>query len=246
MASYGEMTLVDSMRFLAESQASVAHNLANANTSSFKRSTAIATDRPDRFQQLLGHLMPTISYGERSDFSQGTLRPTNEKMNIAIDGDQFFRVKARNGETFYTRKGELLIDRDGFLALNSGHRLLGAQDQEIQVGQIGELAVSSNGQVKDGSPNSEGDILGQIALWSRPEGGELSTARPGLFRDLKAIRPQADPLGQIRQGSLEQSNVEPITELVRMIEIQRKFQSASKAMTSIGRIQQSFTAAMNR
>jgi len=246
MGSYGEASLVSSMGFLAEAQANLANNLANANTVGYKRSEAIAVDSESRFQGLLDAELPTVQFGKALDWSRGLPEPTNEKFHVAIEGEQFFRVRDENGNSFYTRKGDLSIDSEGFLSTADGARYLDINDQPIQIGAVGELVVSSNGDIGSADPGADTDaVMGTLGMFL-PHLPSLEQFGSGLYRDTANKLPTLDATASVQQGSLERSNVEVVTELVRMIEIQRSFQAVGKALTSVGRLKSSFNNALNR
>ncbi|MHC5065307.1 MAG: flagellar hook-basal body protein [Planctomycetota bacterium] len=246
MGSYGEASLVKSMSYLAEAQANLANNLANANTIGYKRSEAIALNSESRFQGMLDADLPSVQFGKAMDWRPGIPEPTNEKFHVAIEGEQFFRVRDNQGNNFYTRRGDLNIDSEGFLSTPSGARYLDINDQPIQVGAVGDLAVAGNGDISSADPGADSDTtLGTLGMFL-PNKPTLQSVGSGLYRDTANKLPTLDVTAAVQQGSLERSNVEVITELVRMIEVQRSFQSVSKALTSVGRLKSSFNSALNR
>lgn len=98
MTSYGETALVRSLGFLAEKQASIANNLANVDTTSFKRRTALA-ETTSGFHSLLDRELTAISYTESSDMGRGTIRETSNDFDVAIDGNAWFRVQDGKGNS---------------------------------------------------------------------------------------------------------------------------------------------------
>ncbi len=246
MGSYGEASLVNSMSYLSEAQANLANNLANANTIGYKRSEAIALNSSSRFQGLLEAELPSVQFGKATDWRPGLPEPTNEKFHVSIQGEQFFRVRDEQGNAFYTRRGDLNINSDGFLSTPSGARYLDVNDQPIQVGSVGDLVVAGNGDLRSADPGADSDVvMGTLGMFL-PDQQTLESVGSGLYRDTANKLPILDVTSAVQQGSLERSNVEVITELVRMIEIQRSFQSVSKALTSVGRLKSSFNNALNR
>ena len=247
MADYSEVALVRSMRFLSDSQAAIAHNLANANTQGFKAQAPIAKVTSNSFRSLLAENMPTVAYREYTVWTQGAARPTGEQMHVAINGDYFFRVKGDDSQTFYTRRGELQIDDQGRLVTPSGLRYLDETGNEIVLmGEEGmpkgNLKVSPDGRITE----ENGDrTWGPIVVVDIPDKNALVPVGGGVYRDsanqVASLRP-----GSLSQGYLEQSNVETVDELMRMISVQRSFQATQKALTSVGRIKESFVSMMMR
>lgn len=113
MTQYAENTLVRGLTFLAEKQASIANNLANVDTTSFKRRAAVAQDTGNRFHSLLDRELSAVNYVETSDMQRGTLKETGNRLDVAIDGPQWLRVQNAAGREFYTRNGQLQIAADG-------------------------------------------------------------------------------------------------------------------------------------
>ncbi len=125
MTGYAQKALVSGMRFLAESQAAIANNLANAETSSFKRRATIATEGSE-FAGELDRRLPTVGVQEGIDWRLGNVRETGSQLDIALEQGSFLRVQDGGGRTYYTRNGKLQLDRDGFLVTQSGMRYLDA------------------------------------------------------------------------------------------------------------------------
>jgi len=235
------------MGFLAEAQANLANNLANANTTGFKRSEAIARTAPAHVRGMLGAELPTVQFSKVLDWTAGIPEPTNEKLHVALeDEESFFRVRSKDGSNYYTRRGDLTIDQEGFLATTSGAHYLDDQDQEIHVGAVGELIIKANGEISSADPGADPTVtFGNLGVFSRVR-LTLEPIGSGLFLEPTNHLPTWNPTASVRQGSLERSNVDVVTELVRMIEVQRNFQAVSRAMTGIGRLGSSFNTALNR
>ncbi len=247
MTDYSEIALVRSMRFLSDSQAAIAHNLANANTQGFKAKIPIAQVSTTSFRSTLAANMPTVGYSEFTVWTQGSTRPTGEKMHVALNGDYFFRVKGDDDQTYYTRRGDLQIDNRGRLVTANGLPYLDKNGNEI-VFPSGEDAPKGNLKISpDGEITEEGGDgrYGTIVVVSIPDKNALTPIGAGIYRDpanqAASVRP-----GALRQGYLEQSNVQTVDELMRMISVQRSFQATQKALTSVGRIKQSFVSMMMR
>jgi flagellar basal body rod protein FlgG len=247
MTNYSEIALVRSMSFLADSQAAIAHNLANANTQGFKSKTSIARLADDQFGQVLAAAMPTLAYQERTNWNPGTVRPTEEKMHVVIDGEYFFRVTDDSNQTFYTRRGDLQIDKEGRLVTAGGLRYLDSSGHEIIISDDdgpprGNLIIARNGELAEDGGDRTWGPLGVVKV---PNRDALTTVGNGIYRDTMNQVVTPGP-SSIRQGYLEQSNVQTVDELINMINVQRTFQAAQKALTTVGRIKQSFVSVMMR
>jgi flagellar basal body rod protein FlgG len=232
------MALVRGLSFLAEKQAATAHNLANVDTTSFKRRHAIAQQGGQDFYSMLERQLPTIDYSERTDLGRGTLRETGSRLDIAIDGPYWLRVQDDKGNQYYTRNGQMQFSNDGRLVTRDGYAVLDQAGQAVSVGAGDEaptdLSISPNGTIQN--PRT-GQTWGPLAVVSLPKPEALVPTGRSLY---------VDPIGQrgtqagegVQQGFLEGSNVDSLQELVQMITVERTFAATQKALTGMGRLQQ--------
>ena len=237
MASYGEIALVRGLSFLAEKQAATAHNLANVDTTSFKRRHAIAQESTTDFQSLLEQKLPTVGYSERSDLQRGVLRETGNRFDVAIDGPYWMRVQDQNGGRYYTRNGQLQLGANGQLVTRDGLAVLDQGGQPITIGTGEEaptdLSISPNGTIQN---PSTGQTWGPIAVVSLPQPDALVPTGKGLYVDPNNQR--TTPAGDgLQQGFLEGSNVDSLQELVQMIAVERSFAATQKALSGMTRLQ---------
>ena len=251
MPGYAEVALVRGMAYLADAQAAIAHNLANIDSAGFKRRASYATTAPSSFDSMLGVQLPTVVYAERGDMSAGQVKPTGENMHIAIEGDDklYFRIKGDDGSTFYTRKGQMLIDSLGRLTTPDGRRFLDPSGAEISLAtgdgaMPSTLIVRSSGTLVDGKDSER--VFGTLGTFRVTDPSTLEPVGKGAFRDPSRQAPISAPTNSIRQGFLEQSNVDSIQEMVQMLVVERAFQATSKAMTTVARLQEQFSQSMGR
>jgi flagellar basal-body rod protein FlgF len=241
MTGYAENTLVRSLGFLAEKQAAIANNLANIDTTSFKRRVAVAKDVRSDFESLLEQKLPAIQYREETDQNRGIIRETGNQLDLALDGPAWLKVADRQGRVFYTRNGELQINTQGQLTSRSGHMVLDQNGSPINIGTevpSSFLAISPNGTIKDTSTDR---TLGVLAMVSLPRPEILTPVGGSLYIDPanQSANPAVDGL---QQGFLEGSNVDSVQELVQMIAVERSFAANQKALTGLGRVQESIIA----
>lgn len=246
MAGYGENVLVRALGFLAEQQAAIANNLANVDTTSFKRRAALARDTGDRFQSLLDRQLSGIDYVETSDMQRGVLRETGNRFDVAIDGPYWLRVQDRNGQRYYTRNGQFQLGTNGRLETRDGLAVLDQNDQPISLGSGDELPTdltfSPNGTIAN---PATGQTWGPLQLVSLPDQQKLVPVGRSLFVDGGNQRGKQAGDG-LQQGFLEGSNVDSLQELVQMITVERSFGATQKALTGINRLQQNLIANMLR
>jgi flagellar basal-body rod protein FlgG len=227
----------------------IANNLANANTSGFKRSQIDFQDllyqnmqRPG-METWRGVVSPTglqIGSGARAAsttkvFTQGTLNDTGRDLDMAIQGDGFFQVTMPDGSTAYTRDGAFRIDATGNIVNTDGLKVTPGIAVPTTVTTI---AVGKDGTVTGTTADSPPvtSTLGQITLARFPNPAGLSSEGGNTYRETASsgapivTTATQNGAGQIVQKSLEGSNVEVVTELVNLITAQRSYEVASRAI----------------
>ncbi len=230
----------------------IANNLANINTTAFKKDRANFEDllyRNDAYPGTLdANQQPSpvgtqVGLGVRvqstqKDYRQGTLQQTGRKLDIAIEGDGFLQVlDPVSQQILYTRAGNLNVNANGNLVIGSAQtgRLL---EPPITIPQdAASIKISPTGQVGfilEGDPAEQNAGQIQMAKFINPDG--LLKLGENLYSatDASSTAIQGDPgvdgFGQLRQGSLEASNVEPVQELIDLITTQRGFELNSQAV----------------
>jgi flagellar basal-body rod protein FlgG len=229
----------------------IANNLANVNTTGFKRSRAHFEDL--LYQTLQGpatlgsrdtEQLPSIQVGlgtrltsvQRID-SQGSHEQTSRPLDLAIEGEGYFEVQLPNGNTAYTRDGSLQVSDQGVLVSNQGYAIqppikVPKEATSITVSESGVVTANGMPGVAGGSAQELGRI--ELARFANPSG--LESMGQNLFSETSASgeaikgMPTEDGNGRIAQGYLESSNVEIVTEMVDMISAQRAYEINSKAV----------------
>ena len=237
-----------------------ANNLANVNTTGFKRGRVAFEDLlyqnvrqvgADSAQdtQLPSGLM--IGTGVRvvateKTYTQGNLQVTNNALDVAINGRGFFQVSLPDGTNAYTRDGSFKVNAQGELVTSGGYRVQPAISipdgaQSVSVGTDGAVTVQLAGQA---APNQVGslqvvDFINPAGLQARGENLLLESAASG---PPQAGTPGLNGLGTLQQGALESSNVNVVEELVAMIETQRAYEMNSKAISTADKMLETLTA----
>lgn len=223
-----------------------ANNLANVNTTGYKRShiefadllydvskqpgapTSEGQTSPIGMQ--IGNGVRAV--GTTSLFTQGSIQETGEQTHMAIEGEGFFKVSMPDGSFAYSRDGSFHLNADGRL-VNGDGRLLEPQitipqdSQKLSISQSGEVAVTV------GNVTSPLATI-QLSRFANPAGLELLGGN--LLRETGASGPEiigtpgSVGFGSIRQGSLENSNVEVVAEMVALITAQRAYEVNSRAI----------------
>lgn len=231
----------------------LANNLANAETTGFKgtrvnfQDLMYLTMRQPGTANAQGDVAPSgmfVGLGTKVDntqidLTQGSLQPTNRPLDLAIQGSGFFAVKllpSFGDGIGYTRTGNFFVNAKNELVLGTGegYRLIppitvptGATD--ITIGQDGTIQVTQPG---NGAKRTIGQI--QLTQFVNPQGLQLLGG--SIYQQTDASgppinsQPGQDGAGLIQQGFLEQSNVDPVTELVQMIKTQRAFEMNSQSI----------------
>lgn len=224
----------------------MANNLANVNSTGFKKSR---TEFEDMFYQVYkekgtptttGGVVPVgieVGMGTRpvavqKIFSQGDIQQTNNKMDIAIEGDGFFRIMREDTEV-YTRDGAFKIDVDGYIVNAAGDRL---QPEFAVPGNTLDIRVEKNGDLTclDGSGNTLASVQIPIYIFTNPAGlksigGNSYIPTPASGDPLQGVA-GTDNYGRLSQGYLEMSNVDAIEEMINMIMGQRAYELNSKTI----------------
>lgn len=230
----------------------IANNLANVNTTAFKKDRANFEDLLYRNEVYPGMLdsnqspTPTgtqVGLGTRvqstqKDNRQGAFQETGRRLDIAIEGPGFLQVlDPLSQQPMYTRSGNLDINANGNLVIGSAQtgRLI---EPPVQIPQDAtEVVINPNGQILVRQVgNTQLNAVGQLqmAQFINPDGLLKVGENMYMQTDASSAAQQADPgsngLGVLRQGSLEASNVEPVQELIDLITTQRGFELNSQAV----------------
>jgi flagellar basal-body rod protein FlgG len=224
----------------------IANNLANVNTTGFKKSRGdfedlvyqtvrqAGGDLPGGGQMPLGQQvgLGVRPVGISKIFSQGEYVNTENEMDLAIEGKGFFKVMS-NGIEYYTRAGNFQVDKDGFITTPNGDRL---QPEFTIPPQAMSFSVDTSGKITVFGPDNAQLSTGQLSLYTFPNQGGLSSVGRNLFLPTQASgdpaegSPGVDGVGTVAQGFIEVSNVNVVEEMVNMIIAQRAYELNSKAI----------------
>lgn len=207
---------------LSSELANIANNVANASTAGFRGETQIfseyvnaAPGQPSISQTRIG--------AHKIDRAQGDLVRTGGVFDLAIEGDGYFVVQTPKGERL-TRAGAFQRNEAGSLTTAEGHLLLGAGSGTIDIPADSRNIVVA----PDGAISSNGTVIGAIRVVSA-DPTRLTREGATYF---KADGEVSEAAVRLRQGFVESSNVEPVTELSRLIEVQRAFEIGQQLLTN--------------
>lgn len=213
----------------------IANNLANAETSGFKRQLATFRQRRAEAQE-----QPTAdNAGDRVfdgigggqlispsafDVSQGSLEETGRNFDCAVNGSGYFMVQDGTGQPRFTRAGNFVVDRDGGLVMSQDQkvRVLDDAGQPIRFGKdvpTGEVQVGRDGAMRIGE-----QALGKLGLYNVADESKLRPVGGNLLKAPASMAATA-ATGEVESGYLEHSNVDPAVELTKLMEAQRMLEA---------------------
>lgn len=221
MESTGYVTLTRQSGLMREMEI-IAHNIANAATTGFRQQGLVFSE----FVQAVeggDSLSMAAARVKKTSASQGILTQTGNTLDLAIEGSGYFQIETPNGIRL-TRAGAFNVDSLGDIVSTDGHRVLDIGGAPINVppGEA-DVKVAADGTVSLGDR-----LLGQIGVVEPEPGADLERESGVLFRTDSALNPSED--GLVLQGHLEGSNVDAISQLTRMIEVQRAYEMGQKLL----------------
>lgn len=217
-------TAMSGAKQVLEQQTTVAHNMANASTTGFR-----AQIDAFRAVSVVGVGLPTrtqvVDDTVGADFSNGRLRQTGRDLDVAVDGVGWIAVQSADGTEAYTRAGALKINPNGILQTQAGLTVLGSAAPMITIAGDAPLMFGKDGTVSALTPGSNpvvSVVLGQVKLVNPPS-ASLVRGDDGLFRTHSGKPVAPDPGVRLVSGALEDSNVNVVETMVRMIGLGRQF-----------------------
>lgn len=227
-------TSLSAMRGAMSRQASIANNLANANTVGFR--AEFTSQRPLWLQgggaQFEGRAQASEEV-VNADMKAGAVIQTGRDLDVALRGDSMLAMQAQDGEEGYSRRGDLTISPSGLLTTGDGVPVMGEQGpitlppaDKIQIAGDGKISI-----VPEGGDPTQLQEVGRLKLVS-PKGSEIVKGLDGLFRVRGGGTLPSDPDAQLTSGALEQSNVNTSDALVQMIEASRSWETQIKLVTT--------------
>lgn len=238
----------------------ISNNIANMTTTGFKRQNVDFKDliyqnlaRPGTQSSDVGTILPAglqLGLGVRVNsvyriHEQGALQITDNPLDLALTGDGFFQIELPDGEIAYTRSGIFQMNQDGEIVTTQGYRvepnIVAPQNTiAIQVNESGEVFAQIDGQVALQN-------LGQIQLANFVNPAGLSALGDNLFVETEASgapvtgNPGTENFGSVRQGALENSNVNIVEEITQLITAQRAYEMNSNVISTSDEMLQTVT-----
>ncbi len=217
MDAAGYVALTRQSGLMQEMQV-VANNIANISTAGFRREGVVFAEHVARLEG-----EPSLSMAHASgrvlDLTQAGVSQTGGSLDFAIQGEGFFLVETPQGNRL-TRAGSFTPSAEGELVTPEGYRLLDAGEAPVFVPPGASVLLGA-----DGTLSANGQPVAQIGLWL-PEDPNALRHQSGTLFDGGAVQPAEG--ATLMQGFLEDSNVNPVSEIARMIEVQRAYEMGQK------------------
>lgn len=207
----------------------ISNNLANVNTAGFKKDKM-------SFEGLLAGASNPPAVPQNStadpilqkdtvyiDYASGPINQTGNTFDLALDGDGFFAVTTPNG-TAYTRQGNFRLSSDGTLVTTDGYPVQGGQGSAIRI-QGNRVEIDAKGGI-----SVDGATVGNISVVDFEKPYNLTKIGSALFVPADEQASPQTAKAEVRQGHVEGSNVETISEMVQLIETNRYFEACSKVI----------------
>ncbi len=224
------VTAASGMRARMDALDMLANNLANSTTSGFKLDREFytlfsASDAAQSGVEGAAASLPQVK-SQWTDFSQGTLQPTGNPLDLALAGNGFFTVNGPTGP-LYTRNGSFQLSAAGVLTTGEGYPVATVDNKTIQAQPQGQIQVGADGTVAQ-----NGEILGQIAVVNFQDSTVLSKLGANYFVNTsKTAKPVPADDTAVKQAQIENSNVSPADSAVRLVGLMRQFEMLQKAIS---------------
>lgn len=223
------LILLSNQEALQRSLDVVANNVANSSTTGFKREGIEFNTLLDRVNS--DETIKFVGTGNTfRDTSTGPIQPTGNPLDLAIQGEGYFSVRAPDGSLHYTRGGSLHANAEGQIVTQANMPVLSDGGQPITLPDTTtDVNVSGDGFVTARIDNGVNLAqLGKIGLVKFANDQALQPEGNGLYKTSQISAPAQ---GSIVEGSLEQSNVEPVTEMTQMIKIMRAYEQTTNLIS---------------
>ena len=241
------------MLALIDMNDNTANNLANVNTTGYKKSELTFKNVMDAavYQSegtvLRGNCryLGNLSLGSETmrltrDFSQGATAKTNNKLDLAIEGDGFFKIQDRDGNIAYTRNGSFCLNKESFLVTKEGDYVLDNMNQRISVWNEDmeirnkmDIVITEDGMMELNDNNGVKIPLQTIGIWDFKDKENLFEVNSTRYLPKNPDENPAIPAERfaVQQGMLEMSNVSVIREMINTISTSRNYESLSKLVS---------------
>lgn len=198
----------------------IANNLANANTVGFQAEKLIFKEYLSDAQNK--GISYTHDWGGARNLEMGALINTENPLDVAVLGQGYFSVDKGAGEVRYTRNGHFTLSTEGDLITSQGYKVLSDGGSVINLGGVtGEIVIGN-----DGTVSTVNGVVARIGVYETDQPFHMSQEGEGLLKAEKPLTAVENP--RVMQGALVQSNVNPVLEITRLIDLTRRYQNSSR------------------
>ena len=212
----------------------VSNNLANATTSGYKADRldfngVLSQAQAERSADEQGQpVVFPVMEGTKTDFAQGAIKSTGRELDFALEGPGFFRLRTADGGEAYTRDGQFQLNNAGELTDSEGRAVLNTEGESINL-ETSQVHVNRDGELF--VPGADAPVA-RLSLVRAADPAALEKQGDNLYRGPEANMVAAEG-AEVRSGYLERANVNTMSEMVRMLDLQRSYESMTKAMRTI-------------
>lgn len=245
----GLVSAANGMQALIDQNDSTANNVANVNTTGFKKQNLIFQDVYDsnviqrEYQTGDVQNIGELSMGSRVqkltyDFSQGVLDKTDNVFDLAIEGDGFFKVQEKDGTYSYTRNGSFtmnnrgeLVTKDGDYVMDDKNRIIKIRTNDVVMHSLNDIIINDDGQIQ--LHNDQNQILMQkVGIYDFANKEDMTCIGGSKFKptNLATNREVKAEKFKVEQGSLEMSNANVVNEMIKTINTSRNYESLAKTV----------------
>jgi flagellar basal-body rod protein FlgF len=225
------------MRADADAVRVIGQNIANAEVTAYRRQVPVQIAEFESIVDAATQVgQPTAEVAV--DTRAGTLKTTGETLDFAIEGGGFFVLESASGPV-YTRRGDFHVAANGVLTAASGNAVLGAGGP-IQLGDA-QPTIELDGSVRVGT-----DVLDRLQVVQFADEAKLEYLGNGLYANPHEMAVSEAAYPAVRQGSLETSNVQPVAELVRLMETMRHFETAQRLVRGYDQLMEKAISELGR
>ncbi len=200
----------------------IANNIANVNTAGYRREATSFSEHIKALDMEDPSLSMAVMNRHIIDLSQGEVTVTDNKLDFAIEGDAFFLVETPNGERL-TRAGSFTLNGQGELSTQEGFRVLNNGGGALAI-PAGTSAITASA---DGTLSADGQAIGQIGMVTTNR-ASLTREGDNVFSTEEGYEPATD--ARLLQGAVEGSNVNAVTEIAHLIEVQRTYEMGQRML----------------
>lgn len=241
------------MQALIDQNDSTANNVANVNTTGYKKQSLVFKNIYDsNIMQKSEQTGEVRTVGELSvgsqvekltyDFSQGVLNQTGNVFDVGIQGDGFFKIQSQEGDVSYTRNGSFtmnnngnLVTKDGDYVLDDKNRLVKINTNDVVMRSLNDIIINEDGQIT--LSNDQTSVMMQkIGVFDFYNKEDMTCIGGSKFKPTnQATNPEVVPKKfSIQQGSLEMSNANAVNEMIKTINTSRNYETLSKLVKAQG------------